>query len=199
MLVVVKGWFFFDGNVFFSCTLFVFREGEGNGVIPLSKKTQKKKLLLLPFLFSHLYEGKKRPPEEWVFVWMSEEWNPKPAARFSNLIQARRMCKNGCFWCCLLAEIRQPLIFQGNGSVCFNFLQERKSAWDSATQNKKTRTCGILCALIKANADWLPPSILSISLLALGCSLWKSCALGGQLTVPVPDVLSFRGLLPFSL
>lgn len=117
-------------------------------------------------------------------------WVSKPAARFSNLIQARRMCKNGCFWCCLLAEIRQPLIFQRNGSVCFNSLQERKSAWDSATQNEKTRTCGIPCAPIKANADWLPPSILSISLLALGCSFWKSCALGGLSTVPVPDVLS---------
>ena len=46
-----------------------------------------------------------------------------------------------------------PLIFQGIGSVCFNSLQKRKPASDSATQNEKTRTCGIPCAPIKAKAD----------------------------------------------
>lgn len=76
MLVVVKRLSFFQGNVFFSCTLIVFREGEGNGVIPPSKKKTpppKKKVLLLPFLFSHRYEGQKHPGEEWVLVWMSDQ------------------------------------------------------------------------------------------------------------------------------
>lgn len=76
----------------------------------------------------------------------------------------------------------------------------RNPAWDSATQNEKRKLGRVDSVCSDQGKCWLTSPIYPLNLsISTQMFVLKSYALGEQSTVPVPGVLSFRGLLPFSL